>query len=147
MPTASTRAHFDNDSMSPASTNKPAAGEHCRRVNGGRRCFSQMDRGATVRILHIGQASEDVVMGFAAAAHSFQRDKKNSGGWKEKKTRASVGLSPVCTFATWAVLDSAATFAAVGVVRAGGHGSVCSLSLLQSGGRRCHVTSFRGTQK
>lgn len=33
-PTASTRAHFDNDSMSPASTNKPAAGEHCRRVKG-----------------------------------------------------------------------------------------------------------------
>lgn len=74
--------------MSPASTNKPAAGEECRRVKGWWG-FAQMDKGATVRILHIGQASEDVVMGFAAAAHSFPRGKQ-FGRAQRKHVRQSV---------------------------------------------------------
>lgn len=74
----------DNDSMSPASTNKPAA---CEGAGGG------LHRGATVRISHIGQASQDVVMGFAAAAHSFPRAKQlGRAAERKEKTRASVSF-------------------------------------------------------
>lgn len=80
-------AHSRQRQHEPGKHQQAGGRPACEGAGGG------LHRGATVRISHIGQASEDVVMGFAAAAHSFPRAKQlGRAAERKEKTRASVSF-------------------------------------------------------